>query len=542
MLGKRGSGLDASRSVLRTSDGESIAFGRCLVATGRPKAQLPRGLVDPQLLRPRNAVASGKLLPLCRPGRGDEALLEELILDRHHVSLVGNGVETLRLAGSLATAARQGRRQRRSEARAELRAALARAAADGGGGGGGGGGGAEPEVFALSGDRRKAKIFKQVAVVTPEPSPLSRITPNYLWGPLERRLRRVGVEVHSHSHVRYVSRDASASRHNAKVYLSCVYDSLDTNTIHTGGVAVMPPDSGTGIAAEPPLQGARVDAATDGLVHLQVDPSTGALLCDQSLNAAPRVWAAGSAAVTSAAVAPGWSAGGGGLSPALSGEIAAHNMLVDACRERGGAGGAGEDAYRGVTQARSRAGDMRSIGVSARWIGDCDTRLESHGFWWRPLGESGAAYSPVLGAGVVYFMHPNGSVGGVLLWGLDHGRPEGPVADACWDTAEAMASAFVASSKKWRKGSRTRVELMQELHAESARIVRKSASEVSAGGAARPVHRFALPRAARDPEPLFSRGKRTRNRSDVIADAYSAGIRGQSRAPASSDGVNPFRG
>ncbi len=312
--------MDADGKVLSLSDGSKLAFGKCLLAVGEGPVQIPARFVD--------GVVAGRVTPLY--GSEDRRALGRLVAQGHHVTIVGSNWASVELASFLSDVA-----------------------------------------------RRHGWGRTSVTLLFPESTPLAKELPRYLSGLLLRRLERRGVEVISHTAVKYIGRamnyevqslrrntsstgegeEPMASFDPVRVYLTSKFPSLDATALLTDQVVVC------GSSAQGRLSVVKFEGHP-----LEVDGRTGGIVVSHELQASSSVFVAGDAAffpctelgkrltVRSAdhAYHSGWTAG--------------MNM-----------------AGRGVRyqQVPLFFGTIPRLGVRAAWIGLCDGSTETHGFWWK---------------------------------------------------------------------------------------------------------------------------------------------------------------
>jgi len=327
----------------------------------------------------------------------------------------------------------------------------------------------------------------KVALVFGNAGPLSTRLPRYLSTAVSKRLRQHNIDVQERSLVRYVAMagqplQAEDTLPCLEVHTAKSYDTLDTARRNTDLLVVAPSvDGQMGTAVVPIVS--RIKSEIDGDVWIapSYEPwsnlitsnqrtlscyvDDGRIVVNKELNAASRVFAAGSVARHPGGSGHATVSGEGFLDGRRAGEVAAHNMAKEYFeRRRKGCNGKMRDArifseesfpiwrtdvcsYATNESADNKSivqSHLSSVGVNALCIGHCDSEtMSTHGLWWtnqssdsrkklalseklkagtlttrRSTKRSSANPRPVYGSGIVYYLDRSGTIRGIMTWGL----------------------------------------------------------------------------------------------------------------------------
>jgi len=327
------------------TDGETVAYNKCLIAIGRNFGfQERHSLVDDEC---RTKV-------MCVGDNGAITRAVEIVQSGGHVTLLGGSWTGVALASYLTVEA-----------------------------------------------RRKGYVGA-VTLIAPSTGLLNDILPHYLSRAVEQRLKSSGVEVVTYTQVRYVGNSdtlhsyalPSLSPTNVEtngldrewkeclgIHCAATHDTLRTSMFATDAVLLCTECGNTApkLSSSTPGQSSGALSLSSGNAFvfnsgLEID-QFGCVVANPSLLAAQDVYVAGDIASAPSALGRGFSVG---LLGALSSGIAAgRNMRLDGS----------VDATTNPTVTNSFIptyhGTVPALGMNIRLIGDCSNTYMTYGFWWK---------------------------------------------------------------------------------------------------------------------------------------------------------------
>lgn len=453
--------LDQEKVYL--SNGTKLKFRHSiLLATGSRGAPPPPSLIDKEAME-RVLELRSTAMPLQssgidgrssrRPIMSPEGVRQLSIMAASQgarVCVLGSGLESIELAAAAAFGGNKDLQRRRTKQK-------------------------RLEESAKNGAVEAAKV----SLVFGNAGPLSTRLPRYLSTAVSKRLRQHGIDVQERSLVRYVAMHGG----DLEVHTAKSFDTLDTARTNADllvvapsvdgqkGTAVLPKrsDEGHDIAMTAPLF---EPWSNQGHRALTCFVDDGRIVVNKELNAASRVFAAGSVARHPGTAGHSTVSGEGVIDGRRAGEVAAHNMAREYNeRRRKGKKTAklsnsrifSENSFpiwrtdvcpyitnessSGATNVQSQ---LSSVGVHALCIGQCDSEVMStHGHWWtnqsadnrrkhaianqqknrsfatRRSTKKSSMTRRVYGSGVVFYLDRSGAVRGIMLWGLPFTQGDG---------------------------------------------------------------------------------------------------------------------